>query len=69
MRMATVATSCGRRARTQLTPRMYHTTPLTEFCRPPDGQHATILVRETTHAFAFPHEEPKQPLVQRCETP
>ena len=32
MRMATVATSCGYRERTKLTPRMYHTTPLTEFC-------------------------------------
>ena len=32
MRMATVATSCGYRERTKLTPRMYHTTPLIEFC-------------------------------------
>jgi type II secretory pathway component PulF len=32
MRMATVATSCGYRERTKLTPRIYHTTPLVEFC-------------------------------------
>ena len=43
MRMATVATSCGYRERTKLTPRMYHTTPLTEFC---EGLACNVMTEE-----------------------
>ena len=56
MRMATVATSCGYRERTKLTPRMYHTTPLTEFC---EQLACSVMTEEGVrdYLFAFAHEE------------